>query len=1834
MARAVVGLVAPRRAARRPPGHRVAQGVVARLAADLGGLRVCAGAGGVPAVVQQRRGALALVHRHGREDRLGLPAQCVVFVARGALLRPARRFRARGEVAQRVVGHARDDPRRAVGQVHLGRGFLHEPARRVVVVGPGAAGLVGEGGLAARAVVGGALGLLRRVGAGDQVARRVVLQALGAVGRRARGLGHEGEVDLGAADAVEVLVRAVRVELVERLVVLARGHVDVAHDAFFDPAQHVLRVGAQTLVGGVEVVRARARRAQAVQRGRAGRGGAAQVADVALGLPAVLQGLVALGRVARVEVVAGAARAAQAVEGPEPVSARGLHVAGDAFVDPVVGALRAHVGGALGEAARPVVHVALQLPERVAREAQPARGVVVVARGAVGAACRRILGDGAAAELARLRALALQCGDLGVGERRGALAHPQQQPGAVVEALGGTALGIDRQRLAPRAVQEVPHRAVLAAGHRRGFGQQHRPGLRAAVGIGRYRQARLAHQAAGRVVAVGGDGPARIHLRGEPPGRVVDLAHEGIREAGLRHVDRPILRAGVAAGGGIARALQQAAVLVVEVLGDAARAVGAQDEAPGRVVAHARVLVALRVVERPHAIADFGLVRPCGQRLHGQVQRLRIADALGDVAVGVVALGSHRARAVDGVARAAQCVVDGARDGVRGTRGRLRDVARAPLREVDAVGIRGALHHAAAAVVDEAHHVARAVDGGRHAVVRVVDAVLGEVPRGVRALEAVQLPFAHLQRQAVHTRQRLGVAGLAHHAAGRVVDGLRQVARRVEHEALAALWVVGVARDVALRVRDARDVARGIVGIAPGEVETRVRGRGRVHDLQHPAAQGVVLVGGGRAVGVGDGDLAAHAVVGIGGDEVQARGVHRLAHELALGVVAELRDHALRVRHAQLVAQRVVGVGGDQVQAARVHRAREHPARRIVGERGLHAIGVRRLHEAARRVVAARRAGEGRLHRRLAAIGVVFVAGDRAVAVPDRDGLAEPVVHGGDGDAFGRGDGDAALLQAVGVGGHVPQRIGLGDGAAEGVVGRRGAAAQRIGGGDEPAQAVVGLRAHLPERIGGGDGATEGVVGDGAGKAQRVRVLHALHGQAPAVVGGVHRLHGARAQRGRAAHLLAEGVVDVVLREALGIGGLRERARGVVAVAGGAVRRGAAGLPENGQHAGAGKAAGLASRAGQRRAVDAARVARAGLRLAERVVARLGDLAQRVDGVGQAPDRVVEEERLLAVLVGGGGAAARRVVAVAQAVLLPDRIDLGGALAAVQQRRALRGEFAHQAALVVVAGGRAARLGVAGGLRGLHQPAHAVVAVARGRAFRVHRYGHAVERIVGAGGDLVLRRGGGQEVGQAGGRGDLRRRDRGHGIGVAPHGHGVAVAVVAALREVPLGVEFADPAALGVVEIGRVRIPRAGRGTQAGDRSRGTGSGRAAGNRLHIPRAADEPARRVVAVFGEVAFAIHRAGQQSILAVDLHGGAVLRAPRQRRQRLSVHRMPRQHRRGTSRVGGVAEVHGAEAVQCRRRHIDVQHGQAVGEVRGAQRRVAVVEGHPPGRLAARHLGAEQGPQALGRAGGHGAEGHGGGVLPWRDRQLEVEQCRRRGRVTAIADRELVVAHRQPACGQQSHPVHDAGRGHDGVAIDERDGAAGTSVHGDGDVTALLQAGAGRQRERGGSRGGDGLRQHAGAARPVARIALVAGAQFVGARRQPRDDEAGHAIDHLGRAQDGAGTQEGDGAPGLPARDARAQRHGGVTAHARGRGVQGDGGGGGQDDRGDRLGGAGFEPLESVVYRGQRARASRQVIEREPRHAVDGLHGPDQRIARVEAHRASDALRAPGRRDGGV
>ncbi len=1277
--------------------------------------------------------------------------------------------------------------------------------------------------------------------------------------------------------------------------------------------------------------------------------------------------------------------------------------------------------------------------------------------------------------------------------------------------------------------------------------------------------------------------------------------------------------------------------LVVEVLRDAARAVGAQREPPGRVVAHARVLVALRIEDVDEAEFHLRFARVGREGLTGEVQAPGVPDALGDVAVAVVALRDHGAGAVDAVAHPAGCVIDSARDHVRGVgrvRARLRVGAHGPAGHGQALGVGRALDDPARAVVGEAHHVARAVDRGGDAVVRVVDAVFGLVLRRVGALEAVELRFRRIHRQALRGRDDRGVARLPHHAAGRIVSRLGQVARRIQHEALAAFGVVGVARGVPLRIGGTGDVAQRIVGIAFGEVQARVRGGGRVHHFQHPAAQGVVFVAGDRAVGVGDAHLPAGAVVGEGGDEVQARGVHRLADELALGVVAELGDHALRIRHAQLVAQRVVGVAGDQVQAQRVHGAGEHPAGRVVAEQGHHAVGVRRLDQPPGHVVEARRARERRLHRRLVAVGVVFVAGGRSAAVRDRDGLAQAVVHGGDADAFGRDDGEAAFVRVVGVGGRVAQRVGLGDGAAEGVVAARAAAAHRVREDDGAAQAVVGLRARGAQRIGAGRHAAEGVVGDGSRRLQAIGVLHGLHGQAAVVVGGGDRLAAARAP-----DLFAEGVVDVIAREAQRIGHLRQRARGVVAVAGGAIGRVVARFVERGQHAGVGDAPGRAGGVGQGKEIEPVGVADARLHLAEGVVAGFRDLAQGVDGVREAAGGIVEELGLQAVLVGGAGAPACRVVGVAQAVLLPDRFELRIALPGCpgtrQLRRALRGELAHEAALGVVAHAGGARLRGARGLHGLHQPAHGVVAVARGGAFGVHRQHHAVECVVGARADLVLRGDTGQEVLQPRGGRDLRGRGGSHRRRVAPHGGEVAVRVVAALGEVALGIEFAHAPALRVVESGRVRVARAGGRAQARKGAcarRSQAGGRAARHGLGVAHAADHPAGRVVAVLGQVAFAVHRAQQQAVAAMDLAGRAVLRAADLRRQDLAREGLAIQGAGRAAGMGIVAEVHGPEAVRAGLRHIDIQHREAVHQIDRAQHLVAVVEGYASRGLIARHLRAEQRSQALGRSVGRGAEHDRRGALRRREGQHEAELGGAEADVCGIVGRQLVASGRQTAGGHGCYAVHDAGDGDDIVSIDQGDDATGATTHRDGDVLPLRQAGIRRQAEHDRAGRGHGLRQRRRSTRGIAGVSLIAGTQFMRAGRQPSDHEASHAIKDLRGAQYRIAPQEGDGAAGLSSRHACTQRDRRIRAHARGRTGQRDRGGSGQHGRSRGLRGAGSETLESIVDRGQGTWG--HIGQREPGHAVGSLHGSDKGAAGIEAHAARNAGVPAAGGDGGI
>ena len=511
-----------------------------------------------------------------------------------------------------------------------------------------------------------------------------------------------------------------------------------------------------------------------------------------------------------------------------------------------------------------------------------------------------------------------------------------------------------------------------------------------------------------------------------------------------------------------------------------------------------------------------------------------------------------------------------------------------------------------------------------------------------------------------------------------VVVGLLHATGSVQREAQAVVGVIDIAANVLVGIRAAGEVAVLVVGVTSRQVEPGVGGRAGVGDFQHTAAQVVVGVGRGGAVGVCDAECVACAVMAVLGHQIQARialawarRVDGLLHQFALGVVDELGHVALGVGDAELLALGAVGVGGDEVQARRVNGAGDDTVASIKAKLHQVAVGVCGGHQTVGVVKGAGAAGQRAVCGGLVAIFVVFKARGAAFAVGDRQGLAQSRARGADRDALWRSDCNAALGLVVGVESGAQLAIGLRDGAVKGVIGCAAVDVQRVGAGNDAAQAVV--LGGSPTAIGVAaalDPAKGIVYGDGDGVQDR-SVGHDAGAQTPVVVGAGFQQAAARAETQCVLNLLAEGVVAVTVDalDAVGrddrIGHGGQGARGVVNVAGAAVVGRTVHVGD-----GLGQCAGdQPARECAVESIDGHPVAQldTGLHLAEGVVAGLSGFAECIDGVGQAAVGIVIKQGLVAVLIGGAGAPPRRVVAVGHAVLRPDLVDLRLGLRAGEQ---------------------------------------------------------------------------------------------------------------------------------------------------------------------------------------------------------------------------------------------------------------------------------------------------------------------------------------------------------------------------------------------------------------------------------------------------------------------------------------------------------------------------------------------------------------------------------------
>ncbi|EZP62217.1 hypothetical protein BW39_00541 [Delftia sp. RIT313] len=959
--------------------------------------------------------------------------------------------------------------------------------------------------------------------------------------------------------------------------------------------------------------------------------------------------------------------------------------------------------------------------------------------------------------------------------------------------------------------------------------------------------------------------------------RVVDVV--GGQGASLHHI------LGLLAGRDGARKpclLDDAAIAVVLVGRDRAGRIGAPGEAAGAVVGVFLDRVGCRAVLGDQRV-DGGAV--VGVRAQGD--GLGIAHALHHVARRVIAQPGHRARAVGRGDEAAHAVVDHAGAQVARIVGHGRgEGARRPApraSDADAVGVAALLLDAAIAVAQVGGDLALPRDHRLQVVVGVVAAVFDPVAgRGGDARHHLLGPGGRTEHRAVvhidlqvEARERVAVFGQSADAAQCVVAGFLDAACAIDGQDLAVLAVVQVVAGVAVGVHTAGDVAACVIGVASREVQAA-----GVDLLLGATARRIVGVARERAFGAGDFQRMALGVVAVARGQGQACGVHDLLEQLALGVVAQLGDGATGLGDADLAAQWVVGVLGGQRQAGGVHGAREHAVGRIVGDGGARAVGVHGLDQPAGLVVGlggGRRLhdlgvvqpGRGRRARGLA-VGIEGVGGQVALGVGDADLVAMAVVGLFDQQAFARGDRDGACLGVVGVAGGAAFGVDLCDDAAEGIVGGGERGPQRVGAADFAAQPVVGAGARVAQRIRGADLAAEGVVGGGRGEGQLAGIAHLARGQAAPVVGGLDEgAGGARASGFGALRLFAEGVVDVVAREAQRIALAGQGAVGVVGVLGGLVLGGIGGRLQQRLQRAVDQAACQRSR--QRARVDARAVAHLCAHLAQRVVARLGHFTQRVDGVRELILGVVEEQGAQAVGIGGAGAPAGCIVGVAAGVAAPDGLDLGGGLGCGQLACTLGAELGRDPAQRVVAHLARARLGGACSHGAGRAVAGGVVAVLGARALPVGLGRELAQLVVFEDGGAVLGVGGRADACHGRGAGERGKQGRCQRRGIAGLAHELAGRVVAEGGEVAGAIHRAGQAALAVVHAAHDDVLGVGGGHQLGQRACGALGGV---GRVGKARGAGQAAGGIVIEGHEVAFGIQRSQNKAICAVELPRGAV------------------------------------------------------------------------------------------------------------------------------------------------------------------------------------------------------------------------------------------------------------------------------------------------------------------------------------------------------------------------
>ena len=633
---------------------------------------------------------------------------------------------------------------------------------------------------------------------------------------------------------------------------------------------------------------------------------------------------------------------------------------------------RAHAGGrqavgigdAFAQIAGGVVLVGHHRTQRVHRHRQPRVGAVVTVLGPVRRLRRQ---QRPHLRLAGRRSQPRRRHPRGVTDGR------RQAAGGVIAALAHRAVGIDLQDDPSRRIQHITRDVAVAVHggdqtigavvHARDRDVTRR--RRHAGRIAARRQARgvadLCQQVAGRVIGVPGDGAGAVHDINEPARGVMDVDGElvarGIGQRRQRGGDRRLRhrRAGRNAGR-VGHALDHVAVAVVALAHHAAQGIHLEDRAVQRVIDRALALV----------VDGVGLRR--GRHLRGAYagggQAGGVGDALGHVAVAVIGIADHVARAADrhrqatagGVIavfrdvggiwleQAAQLEIA---DGERPLQIHGRDVGHRP-------------DHLAGGVIAGLDHIARPVDRHR----RPASVVVGLI--GARAVrrhlgQGPVIQVIHIARDQRQSRriQRLGitptevvVAIPGYHAVGR---GNRQLLTRL---------VVGIsghqlqAGRILCRGQHTAGLVERHQGLASARLDGLILAAERVvavlrqqllpvgiHQAAQAPTQGIIGIAGLDPARVHGLDQTLQIVVTVGDRHAAVFGPHQAAvrvvrmtrhvavavaqlHRLPKGVVDGRHRDAVRRRHGHAAVLRIVGVGGT---AAQFVDAPEHIVEGVVG---------------------------------------------------------------------------------------------------------------------------------------------------------------------------------------------------------------------------------------------------------------------------------------------------------------------------------------------------------------------------------------------------------------------------------------------------------------------------------------------------------------------------------------------------------------------------------------------------------------------------------------------------------------------------------------------------------------------------------------------------------------------------------------------------------------------------------------------------------------------------------------------------------------------------------------